>query len=86
MRYLAAVKTVLKDQIKCPRRASGPHTRRRRAAIAVLDEVYRIAFRKRVYGTIDQLHSDLDVWMTEYNQAHPTMAAPRPASARPMKC
>jgi hypothetical protein len=49
-------------------RASGPHTRRRRAAIAVLDEYYRIAFR---YGTIDQLQADLDVWMTEYNQAHP---------------
>ena len=37
----------------------------------VLDEFYRIAFRKRIYETIDQLQADLDTWMTEYNQARP---------------
>ena len=37
----------------------------------VLDEFYRIAFRKRIYVTIDQLQADLDAWMTEYNQARP---------------
>ena len=29
----------------------------------VLDEFYRIAFRKRIYATIEQLQADLDVWM-----------------------
>src|SRR5580658_5582719 len=37
----------------------------------VLDEFYRIAFRKRIYATIEQLQGDLDAWMTEYNQARP---------------
>jgi len=37
----------------------------------VLDEFYRIAFRKRIYATIDQLQADLDAWITEYNQARP---------------
>ena len=34
----------------------------------VLDEFYRIAFRKRIYATIEQLQGDPDAWMTEYNQ------------------
>ena len=33
----------------------------------VLDEFYRVAFRKRVYQTIDALQADLDGWMQEYN-------------------
>jgi transposase InsO family protein len=37
----------------------------------VLDEFYRIAFRKRIYATIEQLQIDLDAWMNEYNQARP---------------
>ena len=37
----------------------------------VLDEFYRIAFRKRIYETIEQLQVDLDAWMAEYNQARP---------------
>ena len=37
----------------------------------VLDEFYRIAFRKRIYATIEQLQADLDDWMAEYNQARP---------------
>ena len=37
----------------------------------VLDEFYRIAFRKRIYATIEQLQVDLDAWMNEYNQARP---------------
>ena len=41
----------------------------------VLDEFYRIAFRKRIYATIEQLQVDLDAWMTEYNHAseHPSV-------------
>jgi transposase InsO family protein len=34
----------------------------------MLDEFYRIAFRKKVYATIIELQADLDAWMTEYNQ------------------
>jgi transposase InsO family protein len=35
----------------------------------VLDEFYRVAFRKRIYETIGQLQADLDAWMEEYNRA-----------------
>ena len=35
----------------------------------VLDEFYRVAFRKRIYETIGQLQDDLDAWMREYNEA-----------------
>jgi transposase InsO family protein len=34
----------------------------------VLDEFYRVAFRKRVYQTIEALQADLDAWMREYNE------------------
>jgi transposase InsO family protein len=35
----------------------------------VLDEFYRVAFRKRVYDSIDALQADLDAWMAHYNEA-----------------
>ena len=34
----------------------------------MLDEFYRIAFRKKIYTTISELQADLDIWMDEYNQ------------------
>jgi hypothetical protein len=37
----------------------------------VLDEFYRVAFRKNIYRTIDELQADLDAWMTEYNERRP---------------
>ena len=37
----------------------------------VLDEFYRVAFRKKIYRTIDELQSDLDVWVKEYNEMRP---------------
>jgi hypothetical protein len=37
----------------------------------VLNEFYRIAFRKKVYRSIDELQADLDVWIREYNEARP---------------
>jgi transposase InsO family protein len=37
----------------------------------VLNEFYRVAFRKKVYRSIDELQTDLDSWMTEYNEARP---------------
>jgi hypothetical protein len=37
----------------------------------MLDEFYRIAFRKKVYETIVDLQADLDLWMREFNEATP---------------
>ena len=37
----------------------------------VLNEFYRVAFRKKVYGSIDELQADLDVWIREYNEQRP---------------
>jgi transposase InsO family protein len=34
----------------------------------MLDEFYRVAFRKKVYQTIQDLQDDLDLWMADYNQ------------------
>ena len=39
--------------------------------LTVLDEFYRIAFRKKIYRTIDELQADLDAWLVEYNQRRP---------------
>jgi transposase InsO family protein len=43
----------------------------------VLDEFYRIAFRKKIYHTLDELQADLDAWLVEYNPAsqHPSVYA-----------
>ena len=37
----------------------------------VLDEFYRLAFRKKVYRTIEELQADLDEWMDIYNHQRP---------------
>jgi transposase InsO family protein len=37
----------------------------------VLNEFYRVAFRKKVYRSIDELQADLDCWITEYNEVRP---------------
>jgi transposase InsO family protein len=37
----------------------------------VLDEFYRVAFRKRIYGSIAELQGDLDEWIRSYNEARP---------------
>src|ERR1700751_6020794 len=37
----------------------------------VLNEFYRVAFRKKVYRSIDELQIDLDLWVREYNEARP---------------
>jgi transposase InsO family protein len=34
----------------------------------LLDEFYRVAFRKKIYRSIDELQTDLDSWIAEYNQ------------------
>lgn len=37
----------------------------------ILNEFYRIAFRKKVYNTIEELQADLDAWVDNYNQERP---------------
>jgi transposase InsO family protein len=37
----------------------------------MLDEFYRVAFRKKVYHTIGELQADLDEWVDSYNEQRP---------------
>jgi transposase InsO family protein len=37
----------------------------------VLDEFYRVAFRKKIYGSIVELQTDLDAWIHSYNEDRP---------------
>ncbi len=37
----------------------------------VLHEFYQVAFRKRIYGSIEQLQADLDAWVADYNERRP---------------
>ena len=37
----------------------------------VLDEFYRVAFRKKIYGSIADLQGDLDRWVQSYNEERP---------------
>jgi transposase InsO family protein len=37
----------------------------------VLNEFYRVAFRRKIYLTIAELQSDLDHWLREYNEVRP---------------
>ena len=37
----------------------------------VLDEFYRVAFRKKIYGSIAELQGDLDSWVQTYNEERP---------------
>jgi len=33
----------------------------------ILNEFYQVAFRKKIYTTLDELQADLDAWITSYN-------------------
>jgi transposase InsO family protein len=35
------------------------------------DEFYSVAFRKKLYSSLEQLQTDLDLWLEEYNQHRP---------------
>lgn len=35
------------------------------------DEFYAVAFRKKIYQTLESLQTDLDEWITYYNQDRP---------------
>jgi transposase InsO family protein len=37
----------------------------------VLNEFYRIAFRRKIYRSIEELQADLDAWIAGYNQERP---------------
>ena len=37
----------------------------------VLNEFYRIAFRRKIYRSIEELQADLDAWVAGYNQERP---------------
>jgi transposase InsO family protein len=37
----------------------------------VLQEFYQVAFRKKIYRTIEELHADLDLWLKRYNEQRP---------------
>jgi transposase InsO family protein len=37
----------------------------------VLQEFYQVAFRKKIYKTLEELQADLDLWITDYNEQRP---------------
>jgi transposase InsO family protein len=37
----------------------------------VLNEFYRVALRRKIYSGIEQLQTDLDAWLKEYNELRP---------------
>jgi transposase InsO family protein len=37
----------------------------------MLNEFYRVTFRKKIYRTLEELQADLDGWMEEYNHQRP---------------
>jgi transposase InsO family protein len=37
----------------------------------VLDEFYRVAFRKKIYRAVEEVQAGLDLWLTEYNEHRP---------------
>ena len=37
----------------------------------MLNEFYRVAFRKKIYSTLDELQADLDAWLKHYNEQRP---------------
>ena len=34
----------------------------------ILQEFYQVAFRKKVYDSLETLQADLDAWLTKYNE------------------
>ena len=37
----------------------------------MLNEFYRVTFRKKIYGSLTELQADLDGWMRSYNDERP---------------
>jgi hypothetical protein len=36
----------------------------------ILDEIYRISFREKIYNKLDKLQVDPDIWIKQYNEGH----------------
>jgi transposase InsO family protein len=34
----------------------------------LLNEFYRVAFRRKIYARLEELQEDLDLWLREYNR------------------
>lgn len=37
----------------------------------MLEEFYQVAFRKKLYGSLEELQTDVDLWLTFYNGERP---------------
>jgi len=37
----------------------------------LLQEFYQVAFRKKIYKTLEELQADLDIWVKDYNEQRP---------------
>jgi transposase InsO family protein len=37
----------------------------------ILNEFYRVAFRRKIYRSLDELQEDVDTWLSEYNEQRP---------------
>jgi transposase InsO family protein len=37
----------------------------------ILNEFYQIAFRKKIYNTLEELQNDVDLWIKSYNEERP---------------
>ena len=37
----------------------------------ILNEFYRRTFRKKIYRTLEELQSDVDIWLKQYNEERP---------------
>ena len=48
------------------------------------NEFYRVAFRKRLYASLDEIQSDLDIWIASYNE-HRTHQGKRCQGRTPMQ-
>ena len=52
----------------------GPRPGSRTSAVGIatrLTRRYRVAFRRKLYTTLEELQADLDAWMREYNEERP---------------
>jgi hypothetical protein len=71
---ITAVRAATRPRIATQRtKAKSPQTNGivERFHKTMLDEFYRIAFRKKIYATIEDLQADLDLWMRQFNEARP---------------
>ena len=64
---------VLKEFDHTKTQAKSPHTNGicERFHMTILEEFYQIAFRRKIYVTLEALQADLDDWIRGYNQDRP---------------